>query len=122
LSFRTLRRRVYRRRNSWLAGLNDDHVDAIEAWQPYQGCEWTKHLASLSNIDKHNRLVTVNQALRFGARTTRVGASRSVGIIINSLLEVEDREQELIPTLALIESEARLLRAAVPRRGSNRDA
>ncbi|MDQ6867933.1 MAG: hypothetical protein M3178_05865 [Pseudomonadota bacterium] len=41
----------------WLDGLNSAHIAAIEALQPYRGCDWTAVLKNLSNPDKHVHLV-----------------------------------------------------------------
>jgi hypothetical protein len=49
------------RRRTFLAGLSDAHVRALEAYQPYSGCQWTELLARLSNLDKHNDLIVVAQ-------------------------------------------------------------
>jgi hypothetical protein len=46
-------------RSTYLCGVNTEHVAMIERVQPYNGCEWTKFLQSLSNLDKHVELVTV---------------------------------------------------------------
>ena len=42
-----------------LRGVNPSHKAAIEALQPYNGGNWLKELASLSNPDKHMHLSTV---------------------------------------------------------------
>ena len=42
-----------------LKGLTRSHVSAIEALQPYKGCEWTRRLRDWSNPDKHRTLVPV---------------------------------------------------------------
>ena len=34
----------------------------FEGLQPYNDCEWTRRLARLSNLDKHNQLIDVLQA------------------------------------------------------------
>jgi hypothetical protein len=47
---------AFRQNGGWLNGLNSPHVAAIEALQPYRGCDWTKILRDLSNPDKHRRL------------------------------------------------------------------
>jgi hypothetical protein len=47
----------WRIRGGWLDGLNVTHVAAIEALQPYSGCQWTAILRDLSNPDKHIHLV-----------------------------------------------------------------
>ena len=50
------------RRHTFLAGVGDGAASYIEGLQPYTNCEWTRRLADLSNLDKHNRLVDVLQA------------------------------------------------------------
>lgn len=47
------------RRNTYLKGLTDAHVLAIEEFQPYKGVQWTKTLRDISNPDKHRELVAV---------------------------------------------------------------
>jgi hypothetical protein len=42
---------------SFLKGLNPAHIAAIEKLQPYNGCNWTRPLIVLSNLDKHNALI-----------------------------------------------------------------
>lgn len=39
------------------AHLTEAHVNAIEAYQPYKGVQWTKTLRDISNPDKHRKLV-----------------------------------------------------------------
>jgi hypothetical protein len=41
-----------------LCGVSTAHVATIEQLQPYMGCNWTKRLAAISNMDKHRHLVT----------------------------------------------------------------
>lgn len=41
-----------------LRGVNAPHIAAIERLQPYNGCDWTKTLRSISNPDKHGPLTT----------------------------------------------------------------
>lgn len=43
-------------RKRFLKGVNDAHMAAIERLQPYNGTEWTKRLADISNPDKHRHL------------------------------------------------------------------
>ncbi len=47
------------KRNTFLNGISQAHVAIIDGLQPYNGCEWTKDLARLSNLHKHNDLVPV---------------------------------------------------------------
>lgn len=44
------------RRNTFLKGVSDAHVAAIERLQPYNGVDWLANLRTLSNLDKHNVL------------------------------------------------------------------
>jgi hypothetical protein len=46
-------------RPRFLEGINDMHVAAIQRLQPYNGCEWAAHLQRLSNLDKHDDLVII---------------------------------------------------------------
>lgn len=60
-----------RRRRVYLAGLTDSHVRAIESMQPYNGCQWVKRLQTLSNLDKHIKLVVTQHGMRIVASGTR---------------------------------------------------
>lgn len=44
------------RRKTYLRGVNESHIAAIEALQPYNGADWTRVLRQLSNFDKHRAL------------------------------------------------------------------
>jgi hypothetical protein len=44
---------------SRLKGVNGAHIAAIERLQPYRGCNWTKTLRDLSNIDKHREFANI---------------------------------------------------------------
>lgn len=44
------------RRDTFLNGVSDSHVAAIELLQPYKGCTWSKTLRGISNPDKHRHL------------------------------------------------------------------
>ncbi len=54
-----------KRRTTYLSGLSNVHVDAIARLQPCNGCDWTKNLAVLSNLDKHNELVLIRHAIGY---------------------------------------------------------
>lgn len=45
------------RRKTYLKGINDGHVAAIERLQPYAGCDWSASLRDASNPDKHRHFV-----------------------------------------------------------------
>ncbi len=51
------------RRNTWLKGISDDHVTAIERLQPYKGCNWSSLLRDLSNPDTHRHLTAVKNPI-----------------------------------------------------------
>ena len=52
-----------RRRKSFLKGISDEHVTIVEGLQPYNGCDWTKLIAALSNPDKHRKLTIANSSV-----------------------------------------------------------
>jgi hypothetical protein len=54
-----------------LKGINITHTAAIERLQPYNGVNWTRNLADISNRDKHNDLVITS---------TRSAVAMRVGI------------------------------------------
>lgn len=39
--------------------MSEDHIEWIEALQPYNGVDWTRNLASMSNQDKHRLHVNI---------------------------------------------------------------
>lgn len=43
-----------------LPGVHRDHLDAVRRFQPFAGCEWTRELRDLSNLDKHRFVVDVS--------------------------------------------------------------
>lgn len=44
------------RLNTYLFGVSDEHVALIKRLQPFDGCDWTRKLRTLSNPDKHRTL------------------------------------------------------------------
>jgi hypothetical protein len=54
------------RKTTFLKGINGAHVAAIEKLQPYNGCVWTKRMAALSNLDKHNALIPAKMDFVYG--------------------------------------------------------
>lgn len=65
------------RRQTFLAGVGEGVVSYIEGLQPYNNCEWTRRLADLSNLDKHNQLIDVLQAFAISFDDSEVkGAPR----------------------------------------------
>jgi hypothetical protein len=44
------------RRGAFLAGVSNEHVTMIEAFQPYRGNDWIVWLRELSNLDKHRAI------------------------------------------------------------------
>jgi hypothetical protein len=52
------------RKTTYLKGLKQRHIDAIEWLQPYKGVEWTKTLRDISNPDKHRELIVLSSAAR----------------------------------------------------------
>jgi len=47
----------WRKKGNWLNGLNSAHVAAIEALQPYNGCNWTAKFRDISDPAKHRSLI-----------------------------------------------------------------
>ncbi len=41
------------RKSARLKGIDEVHIAALKRLQPYDGCDWTRALGKLSNIDKH---------------------------------------------------------------------
>jgi hypothetical protein len=44
--------------------LTNAHIDAIEAYQPYKGVNWTQTLVEISNPDKHRKLTRTRSGRR----------------------------------------------------------
>jgi len=44
------------RRNTYLRGVSDAHIEQIKLLQPFNGCNWTGTLRDVSNPDKHQHL------------------------------------------------------------------
>ena len=53
--------------------LTPEHVAAVKRLQPFDGCQWTKWLVTLSNPDKHQRLTVVKSpvVVRVDPRITK---------------------------------------------------
>ncbi|HEY33431.1 MAG TPA: hypothetical protein G4O10_10065 [Dehalococcoidia bacterium] len=48
------------KRQKWhLRGLTGEHIAMLERLQPYNGCNWTKLIETLSNPDKHKTLTAI---------------------------------------------------------------
>ena len=55
-------------------GLNSSHVADFKSLQPYNGCNWTKILRDLSNMDKHREFANIRGS--FGANAFARGDPR----------------------------------------------
>jgi hypothetical protein len=53
-----------RRTTAFLKGVNASHIAAVEALQPYMGCNWTARLRDFSNADKHRHFVVTGGETR----------------------------------------------------------
>ena len=53
-----------RGKSVFLKGINASHIAAIEALQPYTGCNWTGRLRDFSNEDKHRQFVVAGGETR----------------------------------------------------------
>jgi hypothetical protein len=72
--------RVARSRNKgFLRYLSDAHVDAIEAYQPYKGVNWTQTLIDISNPDKHRELTVMRGRHRLKIASGRGETFKDVG-------------------------------------------
>jgi hypothetical protein len=98
------------KRNSFLKGINQPHVAIIEGLQPYNGCEWTKDLARLSNLHKHNDLVPVQHDVLYAIHLDPIPRAESeisrykVNVGFHAVLYIGlDNGLPLIETLKKIE-------------------
>jgi len=100
-----------KRRKTYLRGVNTAHVAAIEKLQPYKGCQWTEPLARMSNLDKHNELVTVTHDCLV---TTEVSTESpadseivqaSVKVYLQPILRITLGNLPVIETLETIQSQ-----------------
>jgi hypothetical protein len=102
------------RRQSFLAGVGHGIASYIEGLQPYSKCEWTRRLADLSNLDKHNQLVDVLQAFAIAFDDSEVrqaslptdGTKPTVWANLSAALRIEyknHRKRDLLDELRDIE-------------------
>jgi hypothetical protein len=102
------------RRETFLAGVGDGVALYIEGLQPYNNCEWTRRLADLSNLDKHNQLIDVLQAFAISFDDSNVrrapppvdGAKPVVWADLYAMLRIEyrnPRKRDLLDELRDIE-------------------
>ncbi len=61
----------------YLKGVSDEHVAAIERLQPYNGCEWTRLLRTISKPDKHRHLMLTGSPVVVTPQPTSKEAFRS---------------------------------------------
>lgn len=59
--------------------LSNAHVDAIEAYQPYKGVQWTKTLRDISNPDKHRKFTRIRSGRRTDIADGRGEVFKGVG-------------------------------------------
>lgn len=96
------------RRRFYLRGVNDLHVAAIEALQPYNGAEWAERLRVISNRDKHDELIIVLHDVLVTPIVTKNpadgdGPAHSVHVELQPVLRVElGNGVPLIETLELL--------------------
>jgi hypothetical protein len=64
-------------RKRHLAGVSSQHVLAIEEYQPYRNCQWTRTLRDISNPDKHRELTLCEERMS-GDFTIRVGTPERI--------------------------------------------
>jgi hypothetical protein len=59
--------------------LSSAHIDAIEAYQPYKGINWTQTLVDISNPDKHRKLTRTRSGRRTHITNGRGEVFKGVG-------------------------------------------
>jgi hypothetical protein len=103
------------RRQTFLDGVSEGVAAYIEGLQPYNHCEWTRRLADLSNLDKHNQLVDVLQAFAISFDDSEVrrmppprvdGTKPIVWANLSAMLRIEyrnPRKRDLLDELHDIE-------------------
>jgi hypothetical protein len=103
------------RRQTFPAGVGDGVASYIEGLQPYNNCGWTRRLADLSNLDKHNQLIDLLQAFAItfddsavkGAPPPTDGTKPVVLAGLYAMLRIEYRnsgKRDLIDELREIEN------------------
>jgi hypothetical protein len=91
------------RRQTFLAGVQDGVASYIEGLQPYSNCDWTRRLADISNLDKHNQLVDVLQAFAISFDDAEVkqappppnGIKPGVRANLSAMLRIEYRNPRM---------------------------
>lgn len=97
----------FERNKRFLKGIDFRHVSSIESLQPYKGCDWTKSLRDLSNLDKHRQLIIVksdasgefpkNKTPSFPTKNPMdVESYISFNVTFSGGMPVEENLQELI--------------------------
>jgi hypothetical protein len=101
-----------RKARTSLAGLNGSHIAAIHRLQPFDGCIWTKRLAALTNLHKHNDLIIIFHELTYDGWMNPVSCAEpnvsryKVDLKFTPTLYIRFHEEiPLIETLKEIESE-----------------
>lgn len=89
------------RRQTFLEGLDDASVRRIETYQPYMGCNWTRQLARLSNLDKHNRLIVVAQGVTIKITDPEI-EGKPIQCVISLHLRAENEETPLTELLTTL--------------------
>jgi hypothetical protein len=93
----------------FLVGLSVAHLAALEQLQPYNGCQWTADLASLSNLDKHSKLIAVAHDYRVTGTVNATDTDTSkltVDMNIKPVIRIAlDDGLPLIETLEIIQSQ-----------------
>jgi hypothetical protein len=103
----SVREDFLRKSPSLLEGLDQAHLYAIEQLQPFHGCLWTKHLASISNLHKHNDFIPVVHDVLYFARLDPIPNTESYKVNMEftpTLYIAFEPGLPLIETLKEIES------------------
>lgn len=90
-----------RNRGTYLKGLSPKHQAAIEALQPYSGCDWTGTLRNLSNPDKHRSLITAE----YGVILSTNISDKARTITRDTLQLLFDDARPVVETLRVLHSQ-----------------
>lgn len=100
------------RRRGFLNGVNDPHVAAIEKLQPYNGRDWLKFLAILSNFAKHDDLILLKHGVLITTEKFPVDPTDPdpfkyrMRVDFQNVIQIAINEGfALIPTLEILKSE-----------------
>jgi hypothetical protein len=79
-----------KRRSTLIKGISQEHIVMIERVQPCNGCNWTRLLVTISNLDKHWELVPLDLYINsFTEQFDTEGNSDEDSVYVNTVYERE---------------------------------